>query len=105
MLQQGNNNDAILFRVRNTKNGYGIRKHGTMFEVKIRFSEDIAEFIRTRLTAKELRITNTSNKDCRIVYGHCTPYELDQLVRLKMRGKGNRLISQGLELCKQSGEI
>lgn len=106
MLKEGNLFEANSFRVSNTPKGFGVRKKLGLFEIKLRFKEDIADFINKQLFAPSLKITNTCNKGTRTIYGHATPFEADQFMRLKMRGKGNRLISQGLKLCKQSsGEI
>ena len=98
MLNQGNNNDAKAFRVSNTPNGYGIRKKGNFFEIKLRLKDEIANYIDLRLTADNLFITNTSNKGCKTIYGHCTQYEMDLLDRMKRSAMGQRLIQQGLAM-------
>jgi hypothetical protein len=91
MLHNGNHNDAKQFN-------FGIRHKGNLCEIRLRFKTDIANYISERLTAKDLMITNESNKGCRTIYGHCTPFERDQLMKLKRLGKGNRLMEQALEL-------
>jgi hypothetical protein len=45
-----------------------------------------------------MSITNTSNKNTRTIYGHCTELELDMLNRCVMRAKSvrHRLIADSL---------
>lgn len=91
MLKNGNNKDAMQL-------AYGIRRKCNLFEIHLRFTEEIANYINQRLTADNLFITNASNKGRRAIYGHCTQSELDTFDRLKKIAMGNRLIQQGLAM-------
>ena len=100
MLKQGNYHQAkIKFTF------YGVRREGDFYKLKYRFSADIADFIAKHLTAPNLFITDRANNGCRTIYGHCTEFVISEFNRLAIRGKANRLISQGLALCRQAEEI
>lgn len=93
MLNNGNHHQAKMeFKF------YGIKRQGNLFAIKLRLKEEIANYIAERLTAGNLFITNTSNKGCRTIYGHCTQHEMDLFDRLKKIAMGNRLIQQGLAM-------
>jgi hypothetical protein len=91
MLKNGNYKDAMQL-------AFGIKRKCNLFEIHLRFTEDIANCINERLTADNLFITNTSNKGCRTIYGHCTKHELEIFDRVKRIAMGNRLIQQGLAM-------
>ena len=98
MLNQGTYQESKQFN-------FGIKHKGNLYEVKLRFTEEIANYINTKMTgldsAPDLFITDTSNKGTRTIYGHCAPPELDSLIRIKNRAMGERLISQGLALINK----
>lgn len=100
MLKQGN-----YYQARVEFTFFGVKREGNFYKLKYRFSPDIADHINERLTAPNLFITDRANNGCRTIYGHCTEFEYQEFSRLALKGKANRLINQGLELCRQAGEI
>ena len=78
MLKDGSNRASLEWK-------FGIKRKGSMFEVKKRFSVDIANFINVRLTMPNMFITPVNNKNIQFIYGHCTELELDMFERCVKR--------------------
>ena len=70
---------------------FGWRLQAQFYVVKLKFKNDIAEWIAARLVAQNVSITPLSNKGERTIYGYCTAIELERLLSLKYSAKAKRL--------------
>lgn len=88
------------------KFAFGFSFRGNLVEVKMRFKEDIADFVAHYVQSPNMFWTPVTNKGMVTIYGHLNQNEFRDFIRIKDLALANRLNNQANALmAKHSGSI